>query len=410
MPNVTRAQFGVADQSGVAGPATTAGVTTGATPLFTNTVTFATPHLAQAGDTVTLAGVTPSAWNGTWRIAQVLSTTQLAIIGPTSFGTITVQGTSTFAYLVPATPPAPTRYFEFRGEKIHTMRGRINSQGMRALTNVQRADRFVPTNNGANGDVVIEPLTKGFGFWLKYMLGTVGTTGPTDSAFTHTGTIGDLTGLYFTAQSNRALHPADVDSPFTFVGGKVMSWKLENQPNGLLLATLTCDFVDAPNSIALGSASYPATTDLFSFVGGQVTVGGVNFDVTNAMVQCSSTLNASRQYLRSDSRKKEQVQTNWRLVTWSLQADFDTMDKYTKYTSATAAGALATIVLTWTGPNLIGASTKPSITLTIDQASFDDHQAFADNPDPLQQVITGRGLFSSASALTLAYVTLDSTP
>jgi hypothetical protein len=410
MPNVTRFQLGVVDQAGVAGPATTAGATTGATPLFTNTLTTATPHGAQAGDRITIAGVTPGAWNGTWTVAAVPSTTTLVILSATSFGTISVQGTTSLAAYLPATAPTPTRFFECRGEKIKTMRGRIRSQGMRAATSVLRADRQVPTNDGAGGDLPIEVLTKGFGFWLKYMLGSVATAGPTDSAYTHTATIGALEGQSFCAQVNRAHHPADVDDPFTFVGGKVTSWKLENQPGGLLLFTPTCDFVDAPNNIALASASYPSSADLLSFAGGQVTIGGVNFDVTNASVSCNNSLKIDRKYVRNDSRKKEPVQNAWRQIAWALAADWDTRAQYDRYCAALASGLLATIVLTWTGPNLIGVSSKPSLTVTIDQASFDDHQAFGGGPDPIGQILTGAGLFSSASALTVAYVTADSTP
>jgi hypothetical protein len=64
-----------------------------------------------------------------------------------------------------------------------------------------RSDRRVPYIMGAGGSVSFSVLSKGFGFWLAQSLGTVATTGPADTTvYTHTGTVGSLTGDFFTAQ------------------------------------------------------------------------------------------------------------------------------------------------------------------------------------------------------------------
>jgi hypothetical protein len=49
-----------------------------------------------------------------------------------------------------------------------------------------------PVNKGAAGPVKFNPLSVGFGFWLKHMLGTVATGSTSDLVTPHTGTIGSL--------------------------------------------------------------------------------------------------------------------------------------------------------------------------------------------------------------------------
>lgn len=305
------------------------------------------------------------------------------------------------------------RFFEFNTETVQAQRGRIESAGLRAGYRVANKDRFVPYPLGAAGDVNLEVLSKGFGWWLQHMLGSVSTTGPDDATYKHTATIGSLNGKSFTAQFNKPRFD-DTDQAFTYSGGKVAGWELSNTVDGLLMATLTCDFQDVATDVQLASASYPAgTVEAFSFVGGKVELDDVDFDVSNAVVSCGNVLKTDRRYLRNNALKKEPVENGWRTIGWQLAADFDSLTTYDRFVSDTRAGALAKIELLWTAQTLADSSSAiyPSLKVTIDEARFDVNDVQISGPEQLTQAISGVGMFDgSDSAITIEYVTTDSTP
>jgi hypothetical protein len=68
-------------------------VTTGSISPYTVTVTTALPHGFVVGETVTIAGVTPAAYNGTWSVATTPTPTSFTYSITTTQGTNTVAGT-----------------------------------------------------------------------------------------------------------------------------------------------------------------------------------------------------------------------------------------------------------------------------------------------------------------------------
>jgi hypothetical protein len=326
----------------------------------------------------------------------VVSKAQLGVVDEVTYGT----------------PVTVSRFFELVSESVQEQRGRIESQGMRVGFRVANKDRFVPYALGAAGDLNIEVLSKGFGFWLKHMLGSVSSGTPTDSATLHTGTIGSLAGDSFTCQFNRPFHSTDADQAFTFHGGKVTGWELSNTVDGLLLAKLTCDFEDMDTDTELASASYPSgTVENFSFVGGVIEIADTEIAVTNAVVSCNNQLKTDRRYLRGSALKKEPLENGWRQIAWQLAADFDDLTQYDRYRSATAAGALAKIEMIWTAPTLIGTSSLPVLKVTIDEARFDEAAVNIGGPENLTQALSGVGMYDgSTSAVTIEYTSADATP
>lgn len=305
---------------------------------------------------------------------------------------------------------AVNRFFEFNSENIRAVRPRVESPAMRANQRVQRSDRFVPTNMGAAGPIELPVLTKGFGWWLRYMLGTTATAGPTDSVYTHTGTIGDLTGDSFTMQVDRGFYGGS-SQPFTWEGGKIASWTLRCDVDGLLLFNADLDFEDETRLTALASASYESAMQPLSWAGGAVTVEGTSVPVTTASFGCNNGLKTDRRYLRGSTLKKEPVEAAHRDISWNLAADFDSLTQYNRFTSDTAAGALATIVATWTGPVLAGAAAYPQLIVTIEEARFDDVDGIGvTSTEPLSQALSGRGLFDGTnSAIKVEYKSVDAT-
>lgn len=297
-------------------------------------------------------------------------------------------------------------------EDIKYEYGRIQSRGMRTGSRVPRSDRFFPYKNGGGGPVTIPVLTKGFGWWLAQMLGSSATAGPTDSAYTHTGTFGTLYGKSFTAQSNRPFNPDNSNQPYTWLGCKVASWEFNLALAEEVYCQLEVDVQDELTATSLASASFPSGAELLTFVGAELTVGGTAFEISGVTIGCDNMLKRANSKIKGTSLKNEPVENEYRRLYWTLrEADFDDLTQFNRVKSATAAGAVAEIILTCTGPTLLGATTYPSLTITLDQARFDTIEGHtASKEGVLMQTLTGVGLFDgSTSPVTVEYVSGDAT-
>lgn len=305
------------------------------------------------------------------------------------------------------------RFFEFDSESIAVEVGRVESSGIRAGLRAMRADRRVPFIMGAGGSVQIPVLSKGFGFWLTQSLGTVATTGPAETVvYTHTGTVGSLTGDCFTAQVGVPQAGGGTITPKTATGGKVKSFELACAHGEALSFTADCDFQNVEHSTALATASYPTSTELLTFVGGSVTVGGTSVDVRSFNVKVDNGLATDRRFIRSSALKKEPVEAGHRKIDVELALDFDSTAHQDRVLSATAAGAQAAVVLTCSGLGTIGSTLKPSLTITLPVVMFDGDTPTVGGPDLVSESIKGMALQDAAgtSPITIAYRTLDTTP
>jgi hypothetical protein len=397
-------QFGLAEELQVNTPAIT-GITSGPTGF---NVTFASAHGLLPGDTLVLAGFTPSAYNGTWSIAVVATTTTAAVLMTANPGTSTVQGTYTASLY--GRPQTPTRFFDFNTESLKLAMNRIESAGLRASTRVQRSDRWAVNKEGGAGDTTVEVQSRGFGVLFKQMLGTIATAGPTDSAYTHTATVGPLTGHSFTTQVGKPFTPSQVVQPFTHHGMKIGKWELSSALDGLCELKLTWTYQDEDTTTALAVASY-AVSELFSFAGATITIGGISIDVTKVTITGDNKLADKRRYLRSSTLMKEPIEEGMRDYAFSVDLDFTDLSHYQRYTSMTAAGAMAALTAAWTAPTLIGATTFPSLVVTCPVGRQDGETPNVTGPKLLVQSLPFKVLNNgSTSPVSIAYTTLDATP
>lgn len=302
------------------------------------------------------------------------------------------------------------RSWEFNSEQIEESYGRVEGDPLRGGSQgILRADRHTPYFAGASGSIQMDVLTKGFGWWLTHMLGSVNTTGPTDLKYTHTGTLGELYGKSFTCQVNRPLHPTGTNQAFTYEGGKVTDWELSNDVEGNLVLDLGTDFEQVATGTALATAAYPTNMENFTFVGGVVTVGAVAFDITKISIKGDNGLDTDRRQIRGNADKKEPTASR-REISFSLEADFDSLTQRTRAASAVRATNVASLVATWTAPTLIGTASYPTITVTIPAARFDEWKASAEGTDGITQELSGVARFDGTnSAITIAYGSADVT-
>lgn len=304
------------------------------------------------------------------------------------------------------------RFFEFDSESVAVEVGRVESSAIRAGSRAMRSDRRVPYIMGASGSIQLPVLSKGFGFWLVHALGTVATTGPAEtSVYTHTGTVGSLTGDFFTAQLGVPQAGGGTITPKTATGGKVKSFELSCAAGEALSFSADCDFQSLEHTTALATASYPTSTELLTFVGGSVTIAGDAVAVRSFSVKVDNGLAIDRRFIRSNALKKEPVEAGHRKIDVELGLDFENLTQQNRILSATAAGAQAAVVLSCAGLGTIGSTLKPTLTITVPVVMFDGDTPTVGGPDLVSESIKGMGLFNGTdSAISLAYQTTDSTP
>jgi len=308
-------------------------------------------------------------------------------------------------------PVTPDRTFEYESEGIEESYGRTEGDPLRVGSGFVRSDRFTPYFAGAAGTVQMTVMTKGFGYWLKHMMGSVGTTGPAETTvYTHTGTEGSLYGDSFTMQVNRPFHPSGTNQAFTFCGGKIPEWTLSNSVDGNLLLDLGMDFMQVSTATALATAAYPASMDPFTWAGGYVTIGGSNYDVTEFSLQVNNGLDVERRQIRAKTDKKEPT-AGRREASFSLSADFDSLTNRNRAASDTRAGALAALTAVWRGPTLLGTTIYPEFSVSLAAARFDEWSGATEGAEAITQELSGAVRYDgSTSPVVVTYKSADVTP
>ncbi len=310
-----------------------------------------------------------------------------------------------------------TKFYEIMSEDIKGNYQRVQAEGLQAYY-VDRADRFSVAAKGAAGSVNIEPLTKGYGHWLNFMLGAEATTGPVETAaYTHTGTIGNLFGKNLTVQVGRAQVDGTV-KPWTYGGVKVTGWEVSNSVDQTLRSSISLDAARESSPASPAGAFVLATNvpvsgaEVFVWQGATLTYNALAMTLPEISVRMDNQLNVDRFFLGQSGIKKEPTQDGKRSIEFSFRSSYDDYTYWNKVASATNAGTYASLVAKWTGMTLIvGATTIfPSLEITIPVARLDEGGPTVDGPGMLEQSITGRGLYDGTlSALTMKCVSSDVT-
>ena len=309
------------------------------------------------------------------------------------------------------TPVTVTKFFEFNSFGVKTVPGNTESSALRRGQRTMRSDRTEPYVVGAEGPVEFDVPTKGFGFWLKHMLGSVSTSAVVDSNYTHTGVEGSLLGDYFTMQVNKPFHPAGTDQAHTFEGCKIKSWELKCDVDGVLICSLDVDAEAESTAIALATAVYPTSYRVFSFVGASMTFAAGAVELKSFSVKGENALNTDRRFLRASELKKEPTENGMRTYTWSAEAEHVSLANFDRLRANTAPGRQAAIVATFNGPIAHGGATLPQVLVTIPVARFDTVDFDIAGPDGLMDSLSGVALSDGTnSPVTIAYRSTDITP
>lgn len=303
---------------------------------------------------------------------------------------------------------APTRFHEYTQESVKLDRPSIESNSLRAGKRVTKW--WVPNRKGAAGQGTFEVATRGFGLLLKHLLGDIATTTPAGGTLSrdHTATLGDLDGQSLTVQISKNQVGGGGADPFDYVGVKIAEWQITNDVDGLLMLQVTFDAQDEHTSEALATASYPADLELFSYLGGLITLDGDAVDVRNVSLSGNNGLKTDRYFLRRSGLKKEQIEdTAPRALSGSFATDYDGLDLYNRF----ALGEEAALVLNWRGP-LIETGKYFEFEVSYPRIRFDGETPNVGGPDVIEQPVQFSALqpLDSSSAVKIRYRTDDAAP
>lgn len=309
-----------------------------------------------------------------------------------------------------ATPVTVTRFQEFISESVTPEVITAESNALRASGLYRRTNGYCRSVSGYGGSVSFEPLTKGFGIWLKYMLGTVATSGATDSAYTHTFTSGSLCGAEtsFTLQVNRPVGACGTTpQAFTYSGGKVASWKMSMSVGGLLTVDLTLLFADGTTATALATASYPTGAEPFCWGGASIKVNGTIVPVDDWSVEVDNMLKDDRRSIQASTARGEPVRDGIPTITANFTCDWSGLTHY----NALTAGTLVSFEALCTNPTLIGTTSTPELKITVPKVRIDEAGTSVSGVEMLKESVAGQGLYDGTNqAITVTYTTADATP
>lgn len=305
-----------------------------------------------------------------------------------------------------ATYLAASRFLEFNDEGVENTIERIDGAGLRAGQSVLRSDRWEPGASGASGSVTFQTLTEGFGLLFEHALGNVSTANPQGAVYQHTFTLGDQAGMSLGVQIGRPDINGTVQ-PFSYVGGKIASFELSLDVNGILMFTPTFDFVQEDTGQTLETASYSTTDELLVWTGGQVQIADADVNVSSFSVSVDNALNTDRRFLRTDAKKLEQYCNGMREITGTLTMEFEDLSEYNRFVNGTEAE----VELTCTGASELETGYNGSLVITLGSVRFDGSTPTVGGPEQLELTLPFRALDDGTNEpITMIYTTTDTTP
>jgi hypothetical protein len=249
----------------------------------------------------------------------------------------------------------------------------------------------------ATGKIELDVMMKGFGWWLKHILGSNGSlanpTVITGTAYKQVHVPGGLRGLSFTAQLGKPEPGTGTVKPLTYYGCKVTDWNLTLADNAITMLDMTVDGWNEDNVASLAAATYPAGNQAFNFshvnvfnVGGTpsttagvTTITGgtaVTSVVTKLTLSGKASLANARYGLGNAGVKREQLENDFFSLTGAFEGEYDS----SVWDSPFRTGATTSIQCTSTGPIISGGNSY-TLDIIIPAVKIDKAPAAISGPD-----------------------------
>jgi hypothetical protein len=304
------------------------------------------------------------------------------------------------------TPVTVSRFYEFTSENLKFNKKTAVGMGLRAGGQLARSQRRVVTTTDASGDITLDLPSRGLGLLLSQAMGSSPSpTTVTTGVYSYAFTLGDVYGRSFTAQVGVPQYGGTV-TPKTLGGCKISSFELAVSNAAIATGKFNVDAASLTTGISLATASFSnyATTNLFNFAQGAITVDGSSVaNVKDFSITVENTLKTDRYNLGAAGIKAEQTINGFRKISGKLTAEFTDTTFLAKYLS----DASTALVLTFTGGTIaLGQSEK--LVINVSAVKFDADTPNVAGPGVVDLAMSFEAYDDGSNApLTITYQTAD---
>ena len=304
------------------------------------------------------------------------------------------------------TPVTVTRFYEFTSENLQYNKKTAVGMGLRAGGLLPRSQRRVVTTTDASGEITLDLPSRGLGLLLAQAMGSSPSpTTVTTGVYSYAFTLGDVYGRSFTAQVGVPQYGGTV-TPKTLGGCKISSFELGVSNAAIATGKFSLDAASLTTGISLATASFSnyATTNLFNFAQGAITVDGSSVaNVKDFSITVENTLKTDRFNLGSAGVKAEQTISGFRKISGKLTAEFTDTTLLAKYLS----DATTALVLTFTG-GTIALGQPEKLIINVSAVKFNADTPNVASPGVIDLAMTFEAYDDGSNQpLTITYQTAD---
>lgn len=253
------------------------------------------------------------------------------------------------------TPATPDRAFEFLpNDTLDWNWTLVQGEGLRVGSFVDRSARQVAPVGEGDGDLTMEVMSKGFGYWWQACLGTVTSTLVSGATFQQVhswaSTPADLTVQKATVRADGTVDPV------TFANCAIDSWELSFENSGLVKLKVTLDIGDYSTATGFATLVYATTPNLFHFGNWTLATGTLTAATTTALASAvtpltnvrSLTITANRNPVDDrfnalgTGRKSQQIGTKFDLQA-AIEFEYTSITQRDAYLLRTAQTLVSTV-------------------------------------------------------------------
>lgn len=249
----------------------------------------------------------------------------------------------------------PDRAFEFTSESLVWTPNIVQGEGLRVGSYMPRSDRrVVPTGQGG-GDVTMDVLSKGFGYWWRACMGSSVSTALADTTtFQQNHTWANLPSS-LTVQKTNVRADGTLDS-MTFKGCMVTQFVITFANSGLVTLQVSLDAADYDTSTSFASLTYASSANLFHFANWSVDTGTFTAPGTNTLAAGASSLDGVRSLTITGNRnpvvdrfnaggsgRKDQQKATMFDVTGSMEVEYNATTQRDAHLLQTGQALVSTV-------------------------------------------------------------------
>lgn len=258
--------------------------------------------------------------------------------------------------------------------------------------------------------VVTLPMTwTGLEQILEHALGSVVTTGPVSSLYTHTYALAAQLPTGLTVFINRDSEGLGGNTCFRISGSKINKLTLRQNVGEWLMADI--EFLGKLRTqTTKPTPTFPTfdATDWAMVATKAINPGGSNFNIPARSVEImiDNGLHPDGYRLGSRSRELLGAGDGQRKVNFKIEAEFNDNALYTPFLNSVATD----LSFVWRkDPTQAASSSNPELTITLPAVVFDGEDPAIESPGPKYQTISGTCLLSSVDNDELALVLKNTT-